>query len=55
MVLITYCTDEGQVEDGAEDRYSSDKANDDWEETPARDESDRESKEGERQGHRKRH
>ena len=32
----TYCTDEGQVEDWAKDRYSSNKANYNWEETPDR-------------------
>ena len=44
MLGNTYCTDEGQVQDGAEDWYSSDKAHDNWEETPGWDESDRENK-----------
>lgn len=32
----THCTDERQVQDGAQDRYSSDEAYDDWEEAPGR-------------------
>lgn len=32
--VTTHRTDEGQVEDGAQDRYSSDEAHHHWEEAP---------------------
>lgn len=37
----THCADEGQIENGAEDRYSSDEADYNWEETPGCDQSER--------------
>lgn len=35
---VHVCADEGQVEDGAQDRYSPDKAHHDWEEAPKQEE-----------------
>lgn len=37
----THCADEGQIENGAKDRYSSDEADYNWEETPGCDQSER--------------